>query len=104
MLPKSCNKKRKQAKSASKNSTPFGELNFIYEAISRSAIKPFIDNPMGKPGIGAQYSYADIALSLLANGLVQGEYLSDWQLLKKKSLHQLFSKIFSWDDRLEVIL
>lgn len=94
MLPKSCNKKRKQPKSASKNSTPFGELNFIYDAIHRLGIKLWIDNPTGKSGIGAQYSYAEIALSLLANGLVQGEYLSG--PLKKK-LHQLLSEISSPD-------
>jgi hypothetical protein len=55
-----------------KNITPFGGLNFIYDAISRSGVDSFMDGQMGERSILACYSYSDVVLSLLANSPTPG--------------------------------
>jgi hypothetical protein len=80
-----------------KNITPFGGLNFIYDAIQRAGLDKFIDTIIGHRNILAKYSYSDIVLSLFGNCLCQGEYISDLSQLKNKFKAQLFSKIPSAD-------
>ena len=80
-----------------KNITPFGGLNFIYDAISRSGIDSFIDQQMGQRSLLAQYSYSDIVLSLFGNALCQGSFVSDLEGLKEKFSNQVFNKIPSPD-------
>ncbi len=80
-----------------KNNTPFGGLNFIYDAISRSGIDSFIDGKMGQRSLLARYSYSDVVLSLLANSLTQGSFVSDLEVLKEKYSNQVFHKIPSPD-------
>jgi hypothetical protein len=82
---------------SSKNITPFGGLNLIYNAISKAEIPKFLDNLIGFRHIRAEYSYSDIALSLLGNSLCQGDYLSDLKSLKEKFSNQCFSNIPSAD-------
>lgn len=84
-------------KQSSKNITPFGGLNFIYNAINRSKIDTFIDQKLGYRNFRAHYSYSDIVLSLLGNSLCNGEYVSDLEHLKNKFSHQYFTKIPSPD-------
>jgi len=64
-------------KRSSRNSTARGRLNFIRDAIRRSGIKAFIDQALGRRGMGAKYSRSDIVLSLLGNCLASGEYITD---------------------------
>lgn len=80
-----------------KNITPFGGLNFIYDAISRCGIDSFIDKQMGQRSLLARYSYSDVVLSLLANSLTQGSFVSDLEVLKEKFSNQVFNKIPSPD-------
>jgi Transposase DDE domain group 1 len=80
-----------------KNITPFGGLNFIYDAINRKGLKQFIDKQLGSRHVLAHYSYSDILLSLFGNSLCQGEYISDIQILKSKFSAQVFGKIPSPD-------
>jgi hypothetical protein len=82
---------------SSKNITPFGGLNFIYDAIQRKGLIQFIDKELGSRHVLAHYSYSDILLSLFGNSLCQGEYLSDLQTLKSKFNEQVFGKIPSPD-------
>ncbi len=82
---------------SSKNITPFGGLNFIYDAINRKGLKQFIDKQLGYRSVLARYSYSDILFSLLGNSLCQGEYISDLQTLKNKFKDQEFCKIPSPD-------
>jgi Transposase DDE domain group 1 len=82
---------------SSKNITPFGGLNFIYDAITRKGLKTFIDKQLGARHALAHYSYSDILLSLFGNSLCQGEYISDLQILKSKFSEQVFGKIPSPD-------
>lgn len=81
----------------SKNITPFGGLNFIYNALSRSGIDKFIDKKIGSRSASAQYSYSDVVLSLFGNTLVQGSFISDLASLKEKFSKQIFHKIPSPD-------
>jgi len=82
---------------SSRNITPFGGLNFIYNAIKRSKIDVFIDQKLGFRNFRAHYSYSDIVLSLFGNSLCNGEYLSDLEHLKTKFSHQFFTQIPSPD-------
>ena len=64
-------------KQSSKNITPYGGLNFIYNAIHRAGIDKFLDSQIGNRSVLARYSYSDVVLSLLGNSLCQGDYISD---------------------------
>jgi Transposase DDE domain group 1 len=82
---------------SSKNITPFGGLNFIYNALNRSKINTFIDEKLGYRNFRAHYSYSDIVLSLLGNSLCNGQYISDLEHLKNKFSRQYFENIPSPD-------
>ena len=82
---------------SSKNITPFGGLNLIYNAINNAEIPKFLDNLIGFRNIRAEYSYSDIVLSLFGNSLCQGSYLSDLKVLKEKFNSQYFTAIPSAD-------
>nr|MBC7612366.1 hypothetical protein [Pseudopedobacter sp.] len=70
---------------SNKNITPFGGLNFIYDALSRSGIDKFIDQKIGSRSVMAKYSYADVVLSLFGNTLMDFE-----------DIRQACSKIKVW--------
>ncbi|MDP3929923.1 MAG: IS1380 family transposase [Bacteroidota bacterium] len=82
---------------SSKNITPFGGLNFIYDALNRSGIDKFINKKIGSRNVSATYSYSDVVLSLFGNTLVQGSFISDLEILKEKYSDQVFHKIPSPD-------
>jgi hypothetical protein len=82
---------------SSKNVTPFGGLNLIYNAINRSGIPEFLDNKMGFRHFRAEYSYSDIVLSLFGNSVCQGDYISDLKQFKLKFSDQFFTNIPSAD-------
>jgi len=86
-----------KVKHSTKNITPFGGLNFIYDAIARFGIGAFLDKELGCRSIYAQYSRSDVVLSLLGNCLCQGEYISDLKSFKNKFSEQSFTKIPSAD-------
>ena len=87
----------RKVKQSLKNITPFGGLNFIYNAINESKTSVFIDEKLGIRNFRCTYSYSDIVLSLLGNSLCNGEYVSDLEHLKNKFKDQLFRKIPSPD-------
>jgi hypothetical protein len=87
----------RKVKQSLKNITPFGGLNFIYNAINESKTAVFIDEKLGIRNFRSTYSYSDIVLSLLGNSLCNGEYVSDLEYLKNKFKDQLFRKIPSPD-------
>lgn len=66
-----------------KNTTPYGGLNFIYEAVSCAGLDKFLDAQIGCRSLIAKYSYSDVVLSLLGNSLVQGSFISDLQTLER---------------------
>jgi len=80
-----------------KNITPFGGLNFIFDAIKRAGLHLFLDKELGSRSAGAQYKRSDVVLSLLGNCLCQGEYIADLKSFKKKFSEQTFTKIPSAD-------
>ena len=80
-----------------KNITPFGGLNFIYEAISKSNIPQFIDNQIGSRNYRATYTYSDVLLSLFGNCMCNGECVSDLENFKNKYNDQYFNYIPSPD-------
>jgi len=82
---------------SSKNITPFGGLNFIYNAIQRAGFDKFLDKELGYRSVFARYSRSNVVLSLLGNCLCQGEYIADLATLKRKFSNQPFSKIPSAD-------
>jgi len=82
---------------STKNITPYGGLNFIYNAIKRANIDKFLDKQIGNRSVLARYSYSDVVLSLLGNSLCQGDYVSDLEHLKKIFSKQVFSNIPSPD-------
>ena len=82
---------------SSKNVTPFGGLNFIYEAISKSDIPQFIDNQIGSRNYRATYTYSDVLLSLFGNCMCNGECVSDLENFKNKYNDQYFNYIPSPD-------
>jgi len=84
-------------KNSSKNITPFGGLNFIFKALTTKKLDVLINSCLGSRSFLAQYSYSDVVLSLFANSLCQGDYLSDLQTLKSKYSDQFFTKIPSPD-------
>lgn len=43
-----------------KNITPFGGLNFIYDAINRKGLKHFIDKQLGSRHALAQYQWTKL--------------------------------------------
>ena len=86
-----------KVKQSQKNITPFGGLNFIYNAVSAAGIDKYIDEQMGQRSIYAKYSYADVALSLFGNALTLGSFVADLGDLKSKFSEQVFNKIPSPD-------
>jgi hypothetical protein len=86
-----------QSTTSSRNVTPFGGLNLIYNVINKSEIPKFLDNQIGFRNIRAEYSYSDIVLSLFGNSLCQGDYISDLKQLKEKFNDQYFANIPSAD-------
>ena len=86
-----------KVKQSLRNITPFGGLNFIFNAIKDGEIANFIDKKLGFRNIRAHYSYADILFSLLGNALCNGNYISDLEHFKKSYKNQFFNKIPSPD-------
>jgi hypothetical protein len=86
-----------KVKQSNKNVTPFGGLNFIYNAISRSGIGSFIDQKIGYRSVLAQYSYSDVVMALFGNALTQGSFVADVEVFKAKFADQVFHKIPSPD-------
>lgn len=82
---------------SNKNITPFGGLNFIYQAMNRMGLDKFLDNQLGSRSIFAKYSYSNIVYSLFGNALTQGDFISDLETLKEKFSNQVFNKIPSPD-------
>ncbi len=82
---------------SSKNITPFGGLNFVFDAIKRSSIASFIDQKIGFRSYQARYSYSDIVLSLFGNAICNGDYISDLEHLKIRYAEQVFTQIPSPD-------
>ena len=82
---------------SSKNITPFGGLNFIYQAMNRMGLDKLIDNQIGFRSVVAQYSYSNIVYSLFGNTLTQGSFIADLEVLKEKYSKQVFKKIPSPD-------
>jgi hypothetical protein len=80
-----------------RNITPYGGLNFIYQAMNRMDLDKFIDNQIGFRSVVAQYSYSDIVYSLFGNTLTQGSFIADLEVLKEKYSKQVFNKIPSPD-------
>ena len=80
-----------------RNITPYGGLNFIYQAMNRIGLDKFINRQIGFRSILAQYSYADIVYSLFGNVLTQGTFIADLEVLKEKYSNQVFNKIPSPD-------
>ena len=80
-----------------KNITPFGGLNFIYQAIKRKGLDKFLDEQIGFRSILSHYSYSDIVCSLFGNMLIQGDFIADLKVLKEKYSNQFFNKIPSPD-------
>ena len=80
-----------------KNITPFGGLNFIYQAMNRIGLDKFLDGQIGFRSVFAKYSYSDVVYSLFGNSLTQGNYIADLEVLKKKYSKQFFNKIPSPD-------
>ena len=78
---------------SSKNITPFGVLNFIYNALSRADIDKFINQKIGYRNAQSVYSYSDVVLSLFGNTRTQGSFISDLELLMSKYAEQFFHKI-----------
>lgn len=82
---------------SAKNITPFGGLNFIFDAIKRAGLHLFLDKELGYRSVGAKYKRSDVLLSLLGNNLCNGEYIADLKLFKQKFSEQTFTKIPSAD-------
>jgi len=77
--------------------TPFGGINFIYQAVEQFGLPGFLDKELGYRDILAKYSHSDVVLSLFANSLTQGSCLSDLEVIKAKLAGQRFSPIPSPD-------
>lgn len=80
-----------------KNITPYGGLNFIYQAMNRIGLDKFLDAQIGFRSVFAKYSYSDVVYSLFGNLLCQGSYVADLERLKEKYSKQVFRKIPSPD-------
>ena len=86
-----------KVKQSTKSITPWGGLNFIYQAMNRLGLDKFIDKQMGFRSIFAHYSYSDIVYSLFGNVLTQGSFIADLEVLKTKYPLQVFNNIPSPD-------
>lgn len=86
-----------KVKQSDKNITPFGGLNFIYQAMNRMGLDKFLNKQIGYRHVLAQYSYSDVVYSLFGNAFVQGSFISDLETLKEKYSKQVFNKIPSPD-------
>ena len=80
-----------------RNITPYGGLNFIYQAMNRMELDKFLDEHIGYRSILATYSYSDIVYSLFGNALCQGSFVADLEVLKAKFSKQVFNRIPSPD-------
>lgn len=80
-----------------KNITPYGGLNFIYQAMNRMGLDKFIDKQIGYRSVFAKYSYSNVVYSLFGNALTQGSFVADLEVLKEKYSKQVFNKIPSPD-------
>lgn len=80
-----------------KNITPYGGLNFIYQAMNRKGLDKFLNTQIGCRSVLAQYSYSDVVYSLFGNALTQGSFIADLETLKEKYSKQVFNKIPSPD-------
>ena len=80
-----------------KNITPYGGLNFIYQAMNRMGLNKFLDAQIGSRSVFAKYTYSNVVYSLFGNSLCQGDFVSDLQTLKEKYSKQVFNKIPSPD-------
>ena len=86
-----------KVKQSTKSITPWGGLNFIYEAMNRLGLDKFLDKQIGFRSILAHYSYADVVYSLFGNVLTQGNFIADLEVLKTKYSQQVFNNIPSPD-------
>jgi hypothetical protein len=82
---------------SSKNITPFGGLNFIYQAMNRMGLGQFLDGQLGFRHVLAHYSYSDVVYSLFGNAFTQGSFVADLETLKEKYSQQVFNNIPSPD-------
>jgi hypothetical protein len=82
---------------STKNITPYGGLNFIYQAMNRMGLDKFLDAQIGFRSVFAKYSYSDVVYSLFGNALTQGSFIADLEVLKEKYSKQVFNKIPSPD-------
>ena len=71
-------------KQSLKNITPFGGLNFIYNALKKSKCDVFINQKLGYRNFRAFYSYSDVIFSLLGNTLCNADYMSDLEHFNNK--------------------
>lgn len=86
-----------KVKQSSKNITPYGGLNFIYQSMNLLGLDKFLNKAIGNRSVYAKYSYSDVVYSLLGNSLTQGSFVSDLEVLKSKYSKQFFYKIPSPD-------
>lgn len=77
--------------------TPFGGINFIYDAIKQSGLPDFLDKELGYRSVFAKYTHADIVLALFAKSLAQGTCLADLEIVKAELAGQHYSPIPSPD-------
>ena len=77
--------------------SPFAGLYFIANSLKSLNISSFINNNLPSRSLNAHYAYADIALSLFSNTLLQGQRLSDLAVVKQKVFSCLGFKIPSPD-------
>jgi len=77
--------------------SPFAGLYFIANSLNHLNISCFINKNLPSRSFNAHYSYSDIALSLFSNALLQGQRLSDLQVVKQKVFPGLGFKIPSPD-------
>lgn len=82
---------------STKNITPYGGLNFIYQAMNRMGLDKLLNDKIGYRSILAHYSYSDVIYSLFGNALTQGNFIADLEVLKEKYSKQVFNKIPSPD-------
>jgi hypothetical protein len=80
-----------------KKVSPFGGINFIYQAVLKKGLPEFLNNELVYRGICAKYTHSDVVLSLFTKSLTQGTRLSDLETVKAKLAGQQFSPIPSPD-------
>jgi len=86
-----------QVTNSEREVTPFGGINFVYQAIEQFGLPRFLDNELGHRSIFTKYTHSDVVLSLFAKSLTQGSCLSDLEVVKAKLAGQRFSPIPSPD-------